>query len=144
MTHRPRPIARLAATLVALAALAVALAPAPAGAASLHFREGSFVGTTGLDHGEIELKVVRKRSGLFVRHIVLEGSFDCYGYPEDVHIDRYVSGVKVGALGGFRIPDADVNLRGHYATSGRIEGSLIAKTLSCDSPREHFVAKRGG
>jgi hypothetical protein len=41
MTHRSRPIARLAATLVALAALAVALAPAPAGAASLHFREGS-------------------------------------------------------------------------------------------------------
>jgi hypothetical protein len=57
-----------------------------------------------------------------------QGSFECHGYPEDVDIDRYVLGVKVGPRGGFTIPDADVSLRGHYVTSGRVEGSLIAKT----------------
>jgi hypothetical protein len=136
--HRSSLNRRLAAVVGALIALAVAAVPAAAD--TFHFRAGTFAGTSSLDAGKIELKVVRKSSGLFVRHIVVKGSFDCYGYPEDVDVDRYVSGVKVGPRGGFTIPDADVSLRGHYVTSARIEGSLIAKTLSCDSPRKHFGA----
>jgi hypothetical protein len=101
---------------------------------------GGSLGKTSLDGGKIELRMVRKASGLYVRHIVVKGSFECYGYAEDVDIDRYSTGYKVGRRGGFTIPDADVSLRGHYVTSGRIEGSLIAKTLSCDSPRERFGA----
>jgi len=140
VTHRSRLVRRLAPAVGVLAALAVAAVPA--GADTFHFRDGTFAGQTSLDHGKIELRVVRKSSGLFVRHMVVKGSFECYGYPEDVDVDRYLSGVKVGPRGGFTIPDADVSLRGHYVTSGRIEGSLIAKTLSCDSPREHFGARR--
>lgn len=140
MTDRIRLIRRLAPAIGVLVALA--LAAGPAGADTFHFKDGTFAGQSSLDYGKIELRVVRKTRGLFVRHIVVKGSFDCYGYPEDVDIDRYVLGVKVGPRGGFTIPDADVSLRGHYVTSGRIEGSLIAKTLSCDSPREHFGARR--
>lgn len=140
MTQRSRPIRRLALAVGVLAALAVAAVPA--GADTFRFHDGTFAGQTSLDGGKIELRIVRKTRGLFVRHIVVKGSFDCYGYPEDVDIDRYVLGVKVGPRGGFTIPDADVSLRGHYVTSGRVEGSLIAKTLSCDSPREQFGARR--
>jgi hypothetical protein len=138
MLHRSRLNRRLAPVAGALIALAVAAVPA--GADTFQFKPGTFAGQSSLDAGKIKLTVVQKRSGLFVRHIVVKGSFDCYGYPEDVDIDRYVSGVKVGPRGAFTIPDADVSLRGHYVTKGRIEGSLIAKTLSCDSPREHFGA----
>jgi hypothetical protein len=138
MTHRSRLIRRLAPAVGVLAALAVAAVPA--GADTFHFRDGTFVGKTSLDGGKIELRMQRKASGLYVRHIVVKSSFDCYGYPEDVDIDRYVIGGKVGPRGAFTIPDADVSLRGHYVTSGRIEGSLVAKTLGCDSPREHFGA----
>jgi hypothetical protein len=139
MTHRTRLIRRLAPAVAVLAALAVAAVPA--GAGTFRFHDGTFAGKTSLDGGRIVLKVKRKTRGLFVRHIVVKGSFDCYGYPEDVDIDRYVLGVKVGPRGGFTIPDADVSLRGHYVHAGRIEGSLVAKTLSCDSPREHFGAR---
>jgi hypothetical protein len=118
------------------------VAAVPAGADTFHFRAGTFVGQSSLHGGKIELRMVRKSSGLYLRHIVLKGSFECYGYDEDVDIDRYVLGVKVGRLGGFTLPDADVSLRGRYVHSGRIEGSLIAKTLSCDSPRQSFGARR--
>jgi hypothetical protein len=138
MFHRSNLKRRFAPVVGALVALAVAAVPA--GADAFKFQPGTFVGKSSLDAGKIELKVVRKSSGLFVRHIVVKGSFDCYGYPEDVDVDRYVSGVKVGPRGGFTIPDADVSLRGHYVTRARIEGSLIAKTLSCDSPRKTFGA----
>jgi hypothetical protein len=140
MTQRSRLIRRLALAVGVVVALAVAAIPA--GAETFHFRAGTFVGKTSLDGGKIELRMERKSSGLYVRHIVVKGSFECYGYPEDVDIDRYVLGGKVGARGAFKIPDADVTLRGHYVTSSRIEGSLVAKTLSCDSPREHFGARR--
>jgi hypothetical protein len=140
MLHRSRYIRILAPALALAAVLAVAVASA--GAGTFRFKEGTFVGKSGLDGGKIELKMKRKTRGLFIRHIVVKGSFDCYGYPEEVDIDRYSTGYKVGRRGYFTIPDADVSLRGHYVTSGRIEGSLVAKTLSCDSPREHFGARR--
>jgi len=140
MINRSSLMRRLAPAVVVLVALAVAAVPA--GADTFHFRAGTFAGRASLDGGKIQLRMERKSSGLYVRHIVLKGSFDCYGYPEDVNIDRYVLGVKVGRRGAFKIPDADVALRGHYVTSGRIEGSLVAKTLSCDSPQEHFGARR--
>jgi len=140
MTHRSRLIRRLAPAVAVLVALAVTAVPA--GADTVRFHAGTFVGKTSLDGGKIEVRMVRKSSGLYLRHIVLKGSFECYGYAEDVDIDRYVLGVKVGRAGGFTIPDADVSLRGRYVTSGRIEGSLVAKTLSCDSPRQSFGARR--
>jgi hypothetical protein len=140
MTDRSRLIRRLVPAVGVVVALA--LTALPAGAETFHFRAGTFVGKTSLDGGKIELKMERKSSGLYVRHIVLKGSFECYGYAEDVDIDRYVLGGKVGRRGGFTIPDADLALRGRYVTSGRIEGSLVAKTLSCDSPQEHFGARR--
>ena len=140
MTHRSRLIRRLAPAVAVLVALAVTAVPA--GADTFHFRAGTFVGKTSLDGGKLEVRMVRKSSGLYLRHIVLKGSFECYGYAEDVDIDRYVLGVKVGRAGGFTIPDADVSLRGRYVTSARIEGSLVAKTLSCDSPRQSFGARR--
>jgi len=140
MTHHCRLIRRLA--LAVSMVLVLAVAAAPAGADAFQFRAGTFVGKTSLDGGKIELRMERRSSGLYVRHIVLKGSFECYGYAEDVDIDRYVLGGKVGARGAFKIPDADVTLRGRYVTSGRIEGSLVAKTLSCDSPLQHFGARR--
>jgi hypothetical protein len=140
MLHRSRYMRLLVPALALVALLAVT--GTSAGAGTFHFKEGTFVGKSGLDGGRIELEMKRKTRGLFIRHIVVKGSFDCYGYPEEVDIDRYSTGYKVGRRGGFRIPDADVSLRGHYVTSGRIEGSLVAKTFSCDSPQEHFGARR--
>jgi hypothetical protein len=138
MTNRSRLIRRLALAVGVLVALAVAAVPA--GANTFHFKPGTFAGKTSLDGGKIEIVIVKKTRGLFIRHIKVRGSFDCYGYPEQVRINRYSTGYKVGPRGGFAIPDADVSLRGHYVTAGRIEGSLVAKTFSCDSPREHFGA----
>ena len=85
---------------------------------------GTFKGQTGQGRS-IKLTVERSLTGMFVRRVSVTGTADCdYGLPsEEAGIRGLVLGVKV-RRGRFHIQTVDLDLRGRFVTSKRIEGRL--------------------
>jgi hypothetical protein len=114
-------------TLVALTAVtAVAAAAGDASAATP--KAGLYAGATGQGNG-IKIKVERTWGKMIVRRVTITGTANCpYGDPpEQVTVSRLVLGGTV-RNGSFNIADTDIDLRGHFVTSNRVEGKLDIKT----------------
>lgn len=125
MTFRKlQAVAAVAAVTAAAAGATEAGAAAPL--------PGVYTGQTGQGMG-IKIKVERISSGMTVRRVAVTGTAECsYGQPaEEVEVSRLVLGGKV-RLGRFRIPDTDIDLRGHFVTPRRIEGKLSLRTKFSD------------
>jgi hypothetical protein len=131
-------------TVVALAAVtAVAVGAADAGAATP--KAGSYAGSTAKGNG-IKIKVDRTWGKMIVRRVTVSGTANCpYGDPpEQVTVSRLVLGGTV-RNGSFHIADTDIDLRGHFVTSNRVEGKVNLKTkfTGCETGSLYYSAHQG-
>jgi hypothetical protein len=131
-------------TLVALAAVtAVAVGATDAGAATP--KAGVYYGSTEQGNS-IAIKVERVSEKMIVRRVTVKGTANCsYGQPpEEVSVSRLVLGGTV-KNGRFHIPDTDIDMRGHFVTSSRVEGKFDIKTAfsDCETSDVWYQAKRG-
>lgn len=129
--------------LAAVAAvLAVAAGATEAGATTP--QAGLYSGSTAQGN-RITIKVERVSGKMIVRRVTVTGTADCsYGLPpEEVSVSRLVLGGTVRD-GRFRIPDADIDLRGRFVTSNRLEGRFDIKTKfsDCETSGVTYRAKR--
>jgi hypothetical protein len=130
--------------IVGLAAVtAVAAGATEAGAATP--KAGVYYGSTAQGNS-IRIKVERVWGKLIVRRVTVKGTANCsYGQPpEEVSVSRLVLGGTV-RNGRFRVPDTDIDLRGHFVTSNRVEGKFDIKTKfsDCETRAVSYHAKRG-
>jgi hypothetical protein len=112
----PLTIAAITAVTAAVPGVSEATAATPS--------PGTFKGQTGQGRS-IKLTVERSLTGMFVRRVSVTGTADCdYGLPsEEAGYSGLVLGVKV-RRGRFHIQTVDLDLRGRFVTSKRIEGRL--------------------
>jgi hypothetical protein len=134
---------RMIRPLLLPALLAVALtSPAAAGATS---HPGTYRGSVSdAQGGSIALRFEREpRVGLQLVHVRLAGTVDCDGQTIDLgdQSGPLTARARVDRKGRFAHRGALLQLRGRITSARAASGTLVVRSLSCESPPLRFTAR---